>query len=65
MIYKNAWTGIDIQYIYDGYSIKENIIVNKEYKQTKFEFAISGGMLSNSKEVKEGIDIRIEIKICI
>ena len=44
--YRNAWQGIDLQYVVDGSNLTETIVIKSRAAASTFNFAVSGAKLA-------------------
>lgn len=59
VVYKNVWKDVDLVYEYKGDAVKEYMVLQKKPRSNSFAFRVNGAELSNSKEVNNGIDLKV------
>jgi len=55
IIYSDVWDGIDVEYVAEGGSIKENVIIKKASAITSYSFSLKGSTFSAHPTEKDAI----------
>lgn len=57
IVYRDAWSGVDLEYELRGESVKEVIIVKSPAAPTTFNFTVSGGKVTRHSTEKDALTV--------